>query len=1205
MRYPDQHLSADELESLGREEGLSDGLREDLGAAREHVQSCPSCRRRLEVYPTTGAKLEKLRAPQRAPKGPDCPSVEVWLNVAGGLLTTAQKERYVTHAATCDHCGPVLREIVHDFEEPVTEEEKAVMAGLKSSGSIPPPKTATYNKPITQVIPSRIVPALRRWFRFPVWQLATVAVVVLAAVSFSLYRLGMFNKEDSVASVNRLLAQAYTEQRTVEMRIPGADYGPVRVTRGSEQSLLIRPAAWLEADAIISREMPKRPDDPGWLQARARAALLEWGYDSALQDLNEALTIKPNDPSLLLDKATALYERAAKREADSGDYREAANPLNKVLEINPDNSVALFNRALVYEKLLLYPEAIEDWEHFLRLEPRGLWAEEADKRLNELKKKVRVHDVGSPASLIDAKALATLWLANDPSAISNVDRRIEAYQGLALQEWLPRLFVKEKNSTNTHEILLALHALSTLLIERHGDRWLSDLLGTARSADFSVGIAALTDALRQNDVGNARVALSQSEKAARVFSKTANRAGELRSRVEKAHAFRRLQEGKECLRESEATAIELEGLAYPWIKTQLEIDRSSCALMLGNFELAQSYADRAIANAQGSRYPVLTLRAIGLAASVETDEGNLAEAWRKDQDGLSQYWNDEFAPPLRAQQFYDDLMVSTEDTGDWNLALAFGRESVRAISLTPDRANEATIRRHLAGLAIRIKDFKLAALELAKAANLQVALSKEDKTGGEYVYSQMDLSEIALEEGSPDRAAAILDATNADWTIVNSFEIEMNFYWLYGRAMQAQNQPAKALEAFWNAASVAEANLRSIDNRLARELWVLEMSEIFRALAGLELAQGNSEIAFYIWERYKADAFERPVSSLRPQTHVVAPRADTVVLSYAALPQGIMLWVLDEQGLSAHALTPDADALRESLRSFAQMCAEPDSDLLRLRLRGRALYDVLVGPVAARLPSNKVLVVEPDDLFPDFPFAALVTDNGDYLGTQYRLVESPGIFFTRYVRASSPILFSDKALVVGSTAILGSLRPAPGVTKEAESIARKLPNSIPLISDKATVRAVESSLPNVDIFHFAGHALSSDSGEGLVLFDPSDGAAGKVVLWGAARAKPSLFKRCKLVVFSACSTGRKSKVKENNSIGLVRAALLARVPRVIASQWDVRSDVTAEFMNFFYVNLLSGQSVERALQAAAAALKKNPDTQHPYYWAAFKAFGTT
>jgi CHAT domain-containing protein len=44
-------------------------------------------------------------------------------------------------------------------------------------------------------------------------------------------------------------------------------------------------------------------------------------------------------------------------------------------------------------------------------------------------------------------------------------------------------------------------------------------------------------------------------------------------------------------------------------------------------------------------------------------------------------------------------------------------------------------------------------------------------------------------------------------------------------------------------------------------------------------------------------------------------------------------------------------------------------------------------------------------------------------------------------------------------------------------------------------------------------------------------------------------------------------------------------------------------MYAFYRRLLAGDAVSRALQHAEEDVRRNPETAHPYFWAAFGAFG--
>ena len=84
-------------------------------------------------------------------------------------------------------------------------------------------------------------------------------------------------------SAEPLLAQAYSERRTLEVRIPGANYAPLRVERGTGGSNLDKPESLLKAEALIGENLQKNSADPTWLQFKARADLLDGNYDFSHQ----------------------------------------------------------------------------------------------------------------------------------------------------------------------------------------------------------------------------------------------------------------------------------------------------------------------------------------------------------------------------------------------------------------------------------------------------------------------------------------------------------------------------------------------------------------------------------------------------------------------------------------------------------------------------------------------------------------------------------------------------------------------------------------------------------------------------------------------------------------------------------------------------------------------------------------------------------
>ena len=63
-------------------------------------------------------------------------------------------------------------------------------------------------------------------------------------------------------SAEQLLARAYTEHRTLEVRIPGAKYAPMRAERAAGRSSLDKSPSLLKAEALIGDSLRKNPNDP-------------------------------------------------------------------------------------------------------------------------------------------------------------------------------------------------------------------------------------------------------------------------------------------------------------------------------------------------------------------------------------------------------------------------------------------------------------------------------------------------------------------------------------------------------------------------------------------------------------------------------------------------------------------------------------------------------------------------------------------------------------------------------------------------------------------------------------------------------------------------------------------------------------------------------------------------------------------------------
>jgi len=96
--------------------------------------------------------------------------------------------------------------------------------------------------------------------------------------------------------------------------------------------------------------------------------------------------------------------------------------------------------------------------------------------------------------------------------------------------------------------------------------------------------------------------------------------------------------------------------------------------------------------------------------------------------------------------------------------------------------------------------------------------------------------------------------------------------------------------------------------------------------------------------------------------------------------------------------------------------------------------------------------------------------------------------------------------------------------------------------------------------------------------------------------------RADMVALSACNTGSGKVTRAEGVASLGSAFLAAGASSVTVSLWQVADNSTAELMEEFYRNLVSGKSKSAALAAARTALvSKGYD--NPFFWAPFVLTG--
>jgi cytochrome c-type biogenesis protein CcmH/NrfG len=304
----------------------------------------------------------------------------VWLDVAGGTLSPEETTKYVQHAADCPSCGPKLQAATQLFQDELTPEEEKAISSLPSAS---PTAQRRLAERLTQSTPSPLPEPVHKGKRSIWWPLSFSLAGAAAVAAIIFFVVPVLISRNSPADVQKLLAQAYTEDRQIEMRIPGAKHGDIQQSRGSAG---INSEPFHKASAEIAVQLKKHPDDPEWLLLQAERDVLDWKYPDALLSIEKIGKPEGISPDFKLIRAVALFEKA-EVEQSPALFGQVQELLEQLLQKNPDNTVILFDHAIACEKNSMVECALRDWQHFLQIEPTGGWADEARNHLKALEEK--------------------------------------------------------------------------------------------------------------------------------------------------------------------------------------------------------------------------------------------------------------------------------------------------------------------------------------------------------------------------------------------------------------------------------------------------------------------------------------------------------------------------------------------------------------------------------------------------------------------------------------------------------------------------------------------------------------------------------------------------------------------------------------------------------------------------------------------------
>lgn len=186
----------------------------------------------------------------------------------------------------------------------------------------------------------------------------------------------------------------------------------------------------------------------------------------------------------------------------------------------------------------------------------------------------------------------------------------------------------------------------------------------------------------------------------------------------------------------------------------------------------------------------------------------------------------------------------------------------------------------------------------------------------------------------------------------------------------------------------------------------------------------------------------------------------------------------------------------------------------------------------------------------------------------------------------------------------GILSPLRFNETEVKNIAQIVGGEV-FLGDEATEMAFKNNAPVYSIIHIAAHGLVNDSlpdYSGIAFSTVStedtinDGFLQSYELY-------NMQLQADLVVLSACETAVGQWQNGEGLISIARAFKYAGSRNILASQWTIDDENTAELMQLFYINLKSGLQKDVALRQAQLDFLETSIYSHPAFWGAYALWG--
>jgi CHAT domain-containing protein/Flp pilus assembly protein TadD len=1079
------------------------------------------------------------------------------------------------------------------------------------------------------------VASLWKFFSSPL-PAAIFALIIITFSALLIWKLTAHSSDndETLASLNK----AYEKGRPFEARISGFNYAPANNMRGTSKDNSDSVERELAENVALSSVRKAATAEN--LHELGRVRLANKEFDKAIEQLEKAERLSPQNAEILSDLGTAYLEKSKRLPADDGfksDFNaRALEKFEKAIQLNPNSLEARFNKALSLQELRATAEARKAWDEYLKLDSSSKWAEEVRRKLESL----------APGSQSKTKEqvlnefLISYQNKNDSAAWQVTSRNREIVEGKLIHHQLALLFLTTEDKEK-QENLSALKYAADLEKRQTDDGYFVEIANFYASSTpekqllLKDGHSFMKNGFKLFKEAEYKAGYEDFKKAQESFDK----AGDVWEAKLNEYWAAFMQYNLANLDEHKRT---LEGLVnycqernYKWLLAEIyiwlgvnaeeateyskAIEYHKKAAKLSE-EISDTYNQQKALTILAEEYAKLRQYQLSLVSiqksldlSAQLPETSSRQKWRNFNSAATIFYS---------------LKYYTAATIFENEALAIGEES-------QDQTFNFVANLNLGIISGQQQKYKEAIEFLNQSRAIAESLSESETRDKYLALVYTNLTNLKRLAGDCNDAMSDFDKA-IEYSAAKNKPEEYNAR--KGRLLcyLAQNDKSRLEQELPVVLNLFEQNRRSITEEASRNTFFDNEQDVYDLAIDYEYSKGNKEQAFNYSEISRArsllDSLKHGAKLSDEEVEVKfsefaepwkleeirqAMDEQAQIVQYSVLEDKVLIWLITKNSFDAVSSPIQSKDLNEKVVSYLEILSDrtkesfDEEDAL-----SKEIYQILISPIKTKLDPTKELTFVPDKFLSRLPFPALISpESKKFLVEDFASFYAPStnVFLISSENAKKQVSdrAQEKILIIGNPTFdqnqFSDLPSLPSAEKEAKEIKDlyQNQNSTVLTDKDATKDNVKHHFSQAEIVHFAGHyvidALSPMRSFLLLVGKDEDARLSNYELM-----KETLSPRLKLIILSACETGVERYYNGEGMIGASRTFLEMRIPLIIASQWRVDSDATEILMSKFHKyrkqeNLSSVAALRRAQLDMLG--EHNKDYKKPFYWAAFAPIG--